>query len=73
MVLMLCSLKGVHTLLCSTVKAFFEVDDCDPKRLVPLGGSLSELLCREPAWFEACLVSGLVGVNQWGVIACGAG
>ena len=41
-----CSLKAAHTLLCTTVsKAFFflKVDGCDAQRLVPLGGSLSEL------------------------------
>ena len=40
------------------------VDGCDPQRLVPLGGSLSELLEREGgvARSEASLVSGLVGV-----------
>ena len=62
-----------NTLLCSTVsKAFCEADDCDPQRLVPLGGclSLSELLergkvvSRGEAWSEACLVSGLVGVQR---------
>ena len=48
-----CSLKAFHTLLCSSVsKAFLEVDGYDPQRLVPLGGSLSELLER----------GGLVGV-----------
>ena len=47
---------------------FFEVDGCDPQRLVPLGGSLSELLEREKvvccgvARSEACLVNVLVGV-----------
>ena len=28
-------------------RKFFEVDGCDPQRLVPLGGALSELLERE--------------------------
>ena len=52
----------------STVsKAFFEIDGCDPQRLVPLGSSLSELLerervlCRGVARSEACFVSRLIG------------
>ena len=50
------------------VEGFLEVDGCDPKRLVPLGDSLSELLervkvvCRAVAWSETCPVSGLVVV-----------
>ena len=61
-----CSLQTFHTLL----KAFFEVNGCDPKRLVPFGGSLSKLLQREKVVFcgearsEACLVSGQVGVQR---------
>ena len=35
-----CSRKVFHTLVCS------EIDDCDPPRLMPLGGSLWELLER---------------------------
>ena len=65
-------LKAWHTLLCSTVSnTFLEVGGCDPQRLVSLGGSLSELLEREkvvchekPGRSEACLVSGLVGVQR---------
>ena len=50
-----CSLEADHTLLCSTV---------------PLGTSLSDMLerehvvCRGVAKSEACLVSGLVGVQR---------
>ena len=60
-----------HSTVLHCVENFLEVDGCDPQRLVPLGGSLSELLervkvvCRGVAWSETCLVSGLV------VVQCG--
>ena len=43
-----CSRKAFHTLLCSTVSnVFLEDNGCDPEQLVPLSGSLFELLERE--------------------------
>ena len=67
-----CSLKAAHMLLCPTVsEGSLQVDGCDPQRMVPLGGSLSELpervkvVCRGVARSETCLVIGLV------VVLCG--
>ena len=51
-------------------ESLLELDGCDPKWLVPLSGSPSELvgrekaICRGVAWSAACLVSGLVGVQR---------
>ena len=51
-------------------RMLFEVDGGDPQWLVPLSGSLSNLLerelvvCRAVAWSEACSVSALVGVQR---------
>ena len=50
------------------VVCLLDVDGCGPKSLVPVGGTLSELLeCVQVvicgvAWSEACLVVKLVGV-----------
>ena len=60
-----------HAAVPHCVEGSLQVDGCDPQRLVPLGGSLSELLervnvvCRGVAWSETCLVIGLV------VVLCG--
>ena len=56
------SLKAVRTLLCQ--RLFFEVDGCDPQRLVPLSELLerAKMVCGGVAQSKACLVSGLVVV-----------
>ena len=48
LVVELCELAVCIQRCCAhCVEGLFEVDDCDPQRLAPLGGSLSELLERQ--------------------------